>query len=46
MPNIIFTGEMNFPTINWLMETADGGTHENQGQASAFLHFAQEQWLQ
>ena len=28
------------------METADGGTHENQVQANAFLKFAQEQCLQ
>ena len=28
------------------METADGGTHENQVQASAFLQFAQEQCVQ
>ena len=42
MPNIIFTGELNFPTIDWQMETADGGTHENQLQANAFLQFAQE----
>ena len=28
------------------MGTADGGTHENQVQANAFLQFAQEQCLQ
>ena len=28
MPNIIFTVDLNFPTIDWQMETADGGTHE------------------
>ena len=28
------------------METADGGTHESQVQANAFLQFAQEQCLQ
>ena len=28
------------------METADGGTHENQAQTNAFLQFAQEQCLQ
>ena len=28
------------------METADGGTHENQVQANTFLQFAQEQCLQ
>ena len=28
------------------METADGGTHENQVQANAFLQFAQGQCLQ
>ena len=46
MPNIIFTGDLNFPTIDWQMETADGGTHENQVQANVFLQFAQEQCLQ
>ena len=30
MPNIIFTRDLNFPIIDWQMETADGGTHENQ----------------
>ena len=44
--NIIFTGDLNFPTIDSQMETADGGTHENQVQANAFLEFAQEQSLQ
>ena len=28
------------------METVDGGTQENQVQASAFLQFTQEQCLQ
>ena len=46
MPNIIFTGDLNFPNIDWQMETADGGTHENQAQANTFLQFAQEQCLQ
>ena len=43
--NIIFTGDLNFPTIDRQIETADGGTHENQVQANAFLQFAQEQCL-
>ena len=46
LPNIIFTGDLNFPIIYWQMETADGGTHENQVQADALLQFAQEQYLQ
>ena len=46
MPNIIFTGDLNFPIIDWQMETADGGTQENQVQANDFLQFAQEQCLQ
>ena len=46
MPNIIFTGDLNFSTIDWQMETADEGTHENQVQAYVFLQFAQEQCLQ
>ena len=41
MPNIIFTGDLNFPIIDWQMETADGGTHEN-----AFFQLAQEQCVQ
>ena len=45
-PNIIYTGDLNFPTIDWQMETADDGTHENQAQANAFFQFAQEQCLQ
>ena len=45
MPNIIFTGDLNFPIINWQMETADGGTHENQVQSNATPQFAQEQCL-
>ena len=45
MPNI-FTVDLNFPIIDWEMETADSGTHENQVQANAFLQFAQEQCLQ
>ena len=43
MINIIFTRDLNFQIIDWQMETADGGTHENQAQANAFLQFAQEQ---
>ena len=46
MPNIIFTGDLNFKTIDWQMETADSRTHECQVQANAFLQFAQEQCLQ
>ena len=46
MPNIIFTGDLNFPIIDWQIETADGETHKNQVQANAFLQFSQEQCLQ
>ena len=46
MPNIIFTGDLNFPINDWQIETADGGTYENQVQGNAFLQFAQEQCLQ
>ena len=45
-PNIIFTGDLNFPTTDCQMETADGGIHENQVQANAFLQFPQEQCSQ
>ena len=46
MPNIIFTGDQNFPIIDCEMETVDGETHQNQVQANAFLQFATEQCLQ
>ena len=46
MPNIIFTRNLNFSIIDWQVETADGGTHENQVQANAYLQFAREQCLQ
>ena len=46
MPNIIFAGDLNFPTVDWQMETVDGGTHENQVKANAFFQFVQEQCLQ
>ena len=46
MPNIIFTGDLNFAIIDRKMETADGGTHENQVQANASLQCAEEQCLQ
>ena len=46
MPNIIFTGDLNISIIDRQMETADGGTHENQVQANTFLQFAQEQCVQ
>ena len=46
MPNSILTGDLNFPTIDWQMETSDDGTHENHVQTNAFLQFAQEQCLQ
>ena len=46
MPNIILTGDLNFPIIDGQMETADDGTHENQVPANVFFQFAQEQCLQ
>ena len=46
MPNIIFTGDMNFPIIDWQMETGDGGTHENQVEGNAFQQFGPEQCFQ
>ena len=45
MPNIILTGDLIFPIIDSQMETADGGTDENQVQGNAFLQYAQEQCL-
>ena len=33
-------------SIDWQMETADGGTNENQVPANTFLQFSQEQCLQ
>ena len=38
MPNIIFTGDLHFPIIDWQMEIADGGTWlANQVRANDFL---------
>ena len=45
MPKIISTRDLNFPIIDLQMETADGGTHENQVQANAFLQFTQELYI-
>ena len=46
MPNIICTGDLNFPINDWQMVTADGGTHVNRVQSNAILQFAQEQCFQ
>ena len=46
MPNLIFSGDLNFPIIDLQMETADGGTNENLVQADALQQFAHEQCLQ
>ena len=46
MSNIIFTGDLNFQIIDWQMETADSGTHENLVKTNTFLQFAQEQGSQ
>ena len=40
-----FTRHLNFPIIDWQMEIAEGGMHENKVQADAFLQLAQEQCL-
>ena len=45
LPNIKFTGDLNFPIIDRQMETADGGSHENHVQAKDFLQFVQEELL-
>ena len=45
MPNIIFTGDLNFSIIDRQMETADGGADENQVHANAFLQIIQKQCL-
>ena len=44
MPNITLTGALNFPIMDWQMETADGGTHESV-LANALLQFSQDQCL-
>ena len=46
MPTIIFTGDLNFPIIDWQMETADGGNTWKSGSNKYLLQFAQEQCLQ
>ena len=45
LKNNVFTGDLNFPIIDWQMETTEGGTHETQAQAHALLQFVQDQCL-
>ena len=33
MPNITFPGDLNFPIIDWQMETADGGDTLKSGSS-------------
>ena len=40
MPNIIFTGDLNFFIIDIRIATSAGGTHESQAQANALLQTA------
>ena len=46
MSNIIFIGDLNFPIINWQMETADGGTCKNRIQANAVLEQCLGQYIE
>lgn len=42
MPTIIFTGDLNFPLIDWELESVYGGAGDMRTQAEAVLHFAEE----
>ena len=37
-PNIIFTGDLNFPIIDWQNGKSYGGTQENQVRANALCN--------
>ena len=40
MPNIMLTGDLNLPLMNWESESVYGGTAEMRLQATALLNFA------
>lgn len=42
LPNIILTGDLNFPIINWDTESVHGGSTDVQLQAVALLELAGE----
>ena len=42
MPTIFLTGDLNFPLINWELESVYGGTEEMRTQAEALLNLARE----
>ncbi|KAK3883934.1 hypothetical protein Pcinc_011789 [Petrolisthes cinctipes] len=46
LPNIIFTGDFNFPTIDWNSESVIGGGTEYRLQAGSLMEFAREFCLQ
>ena len=46
MPNIVFTGNFNFPTIDWNSERVIGGGTEYRLQAETLMEFARDFCLQ
>lgn len=46
MPDIVISGDFNFPIINWQTEVIQGGRSECQRQAEAFIKFSKTFCLQ
>lgn len=46
LPNIIITGDFNFPTINWNSESVIGGRASYRLQAESLMEFAKDFCLQ
>ena len=46
LSNIIFTGDFNFPTIDWNLERVIGGATQYRLQANSLMEFARDFCLQ
>lgn len=44
-PSVLFSGDLNFPRIDWDSHTVYGGTSQMRAQADALLTLANEQFL-
>ena len=42
MSNIVFTGDLNLPIINWNTHTISGGSASDRSQATSLLNFFQD----
>ena len=46
LPRIIFTGDLNFPSVDWISQTINSCTTETREQATVLLEFFQEFFLE